>query len=156
MIITRTSQEGCSTTAQFPNEPRQIKPGEDVRIGQRAHPDCRGQVAVMSINGLLTKVIFDKNPGHEFYVEESFPLDWMYPYLTPFGVIMKINRQPLPEITQDIIDKDHAFWSRFSERTIGNWITYDTSIKDICDWAENVYLRHYFARLHRRPEVRPG
>ena len=98
----------------------------------------------MSINGLLTKVIFDRNPGHEFYEEESFPLDWMYPHLTPFGVIMKINREPPPEITQDIIDKDHAFWSRFSERTIGNWITYDTSVKDICAWAENVYLRHYF------------
>jgi tetratricopeptide (TPR) repeat protein len=69
----------------------------------------------------------------------------MYPYLTPFGVIMKINRRPPPEITQDIIDKDHAFWSRFSERTIGNWIAYDTSVKDICAWAENVYLRHYFA-----------
>jgi tetratricopeptide (TPR) repeat protein len=68
----------------------------------------------------------------------------MYPYLTPFGVIMKINRQPVPEITQEIIDKDHAFWSRWSERTIGNWITYDTSVKDICAWAENVYLRHYF------------
>ena len=129
---------------QFPNEPRQIKPGEDVHIdGGRVQ--VSGQVAVMSINGLLTKVIFDKNPGHEFYEEESFPLDWMYPYLTPFGVIMKINRQPLPEITQDIIDKDHAFWSRFSERTIGNWITYDTSVKDICAWAENVYMRHYFA-----------
>ncbi|MGP8201399.1 MAG: tetratricopeptide repeat protein, partial [Limisphaerales bacterium] len=86
----------------------------------------------------------DKNPGHEFYEEESFPLDWMYPHLTPFGVIMKINRQPVAEITQDIIDKDHAFWSRFSERTIGNWITYNTSVKDICAWAENVYLRHYF------------
>jgi predicted Zn-dependent protease len=69
----------------------------------------------------------------------------MYPHLTPFGVIMKINRQPPPEITQDIIDKDHAFWSRFSGRTIGNWITYDTSVKDICAWAESVYLRHYFA-----------
>jgi tetratricopeptide (TPR) repeat protein len=78
-------------------------------------------------------------------VEESFPLDWMYPYLTPFGVIMKINRQPVPEITQDVIDKDHAFWSEWSARTIGNWITYDTSIKDICDWAERVYLRHNFA-----------
>ena len=42
----------------------------------------------MSINGLLTKVIFDKNPTNEFYVEESFPLDWMYPHLTPHGVIM--------------------------------------------------------------------
>ncbi len=51
-----------------------------------------GQVAVMNINGLLTKVIFDHNPKNEFYVEESFPLDWMYPYETPFGIIMKVNR----------------------------------------------------------------
>jgi len=131
--------------AQYPNEPPQIKPGEDVHIVNGNVQIAGGQTTVMSINGLLTKIIFDKNPNHEFYEEESFPLDWMYPYLTPFGVIMKINRQPVPEITQDIIDKDHAFWSRFSERTIGNWITYDTSIKEICDWAENVYLRHNFA-----------
>jgi tetratricopeptide (TPR) repeat protein len=129
---------------QFPNEPRQIKPGEDVHIdGGRVQ--VTGQVAVMAINGLLTKVIFDKNPDHEFYVEESFPLDWMYPYLTPFGVIMKINRHPVPELTQDMIDKDHAFWSQFSRRCIGNWITYDTTVKDVCDWAENTYLRHNFA-----------
>ena len=68
----------------------------------------------MAINGLLTKVIFDKNPGHEFHVEESFPLDWMYPHLVPFGVIMKINREPVPEMTQEMIDKDHACWSRYS------------------------------------------
>ena len=129
---------------QFPNEPRQIKPGEDAHVVNGRLQIGGGQFTVMNINGLLTKLIFDKNPGHEFYVEESFPLDWMYPHLTPFSVIMKINRQPLPEITQDIIDKDHAFWSRFSQRTIGNWITYDTSIKDICAWADDVYLRHYF------------
>jgi tetratricopeptide (TPR) repeat protein len=129
---------------QFPNEPRQIKPGEEVHVVNGRMEIGGGQTTVMGLNGMLTKHIFDKSPDHEFYVEESFPLDWMYPYLTPFGVIMKVNRQPLPEITQDIIDKDHAFWSRFSERTIGNWITYDTSIKDICAWAENVYLRHDF------------
>lgn len=129
---------------QFPNEPHQIKPGEDVHI-EGGRVSVQGQVAVMSINGLLTKVIFDKNPRHEFYEEESFPLDWMYPYLTPYGVIMKINRQPVPEITQDIIDKDHAFWSEFSRRTIGNWITYDTPVTNICNWAEKVYLRHNFA-----------
>jgi Flp pilus assembly protein TadD len=131
---------------QFPNEPRQVKPGEDVHT-DGVHVSVSGQIAVMSINGLLTKVIFDRNPDHEFYVEESFPLDWMYPYLTPFGVIMKINRHPLPEMTQDIIDKDHAFWSRFSERTVGNWINYDTSVKQICDWAEEVHLRHNFAHF---------
>jgi hypothetical protein len=58
---------------QFPNEPKQVKPGEDVRLlGGRVQ--VSGQVAVMSINGLLTKVMFDKNPNNEFFVEESFRL----------------------------------------------------------------------------------
>jgi predicted Zn-dependent protease len=98
----------------------------------------------MSINALLAKVIFDKNPTNEFYIEESFPLDWMFPHLTPYGIIMKINRNTVPEVTQEMIDKDHAFWTQYSERLIGNWITYDTSIKEICEFAERVYLRHDF------------
>jgi tetratricopeptide (TPR) repeat protein len=126
-----------------PGAPRQIKVGEDVKvIGGRVQ--VSGQVAVMAINGLLTKVIFDANPNHEFYVEESFPLDWMYPHLTPFGIIMKINRNPVPEITQEIVDKDHEFWSEYSERLIGKWITYDTTISNICAFAERVYLKRDF------------
>ncbi|HEY3912935.1 MAG TPA: DUF2723 domain-containing protein [Verrucomicrobiae bacterium] len=138
------AQRRLQHDTEFPNEPKQIKPGEDVHV-DNGRVQVSGQVAVMSINGLLTKVIFDDNPDHEFYVEESFPLDWMYPYLTPFGIIMKINRHPVPELTQDIIDRDHAFWSEYSRRTIGNWITYDTTVKQVCDWAEKVYLQHDFA-----------
>jgi len=126
--------------SEHPNEPRQIKPNEVHQEAGRI--TMGGQVSVMAINGLLTKVIFDKNPHHEFYVEESFPLDWMYPYLEPFGVIMHLSRQPIQELSQEAIDKDHAFWSEYSRRTIGNWITYDTTVKQICDWAEDVYLRH--------------
>ena len=77
----------------------QLKPGEDVKVIDN-RVQVSGQVAVMAINGLLTKVMFDRNPKNEFFVEESFPLDWMYPHLTPFGIIMKINRQPLPELTR--------------------------------------------------------
>jgi hypothetical protein len=138
----RDAQRRLQHDAEFPNEHKQIKGGEDVRFDDAGRIQISGQVAVMSINGLLTKVIFDKNPHHEFYVEESFPLDWMYPYLTPFGIIMKINRHPIQELSQEVIDKDHAFWSEYSRRTIGNWITYDTSVSNICDWAEAVYLRH--------------
>ena len=124
----------------FPNEPKQIRPGEDVRyVDNRI--SVSGQVAVMAINGLLTKVIFDRNPTNEFYVEESFPLDWMFPHLTPYGIIMKINRQPVPEITAEMVNKDHEFWSKYSDRLIGNWIKYETPVKEICDFAERVYLR---------------
>ena len=125
---------------RFPNEPRQIKPGEDVRIVEN-RVTVSGQVAVMAINALLTKVMFDKNTNHEFYVEESFPLDWMYPHLTPYGIIMKINRQQVPEMTQEMVERDHEFWTQFSTRLIGNWITYDTPVSNICDFANQVYYR---------------
>jgi tetratricopeptide (TPR) repeat protein len=130
---------------QFPNEPKQIRPGENLALDEKSgRLSISGQIAVMSINGLLTKVIFDHNPKNEFFVEESFPLDWMYPYQTPYGIIMKINREPLKELTEDIVRRDHEFWTQYSQRLIGNWITYDTPIKDIAAWVEQVYLRRNF------------
>jgi tetratricopeptide (TPR) repeat protein len=120
----------------------QLKPNEDVKIDTNSgRMAISGQVAVMTINGLLTKVIFDQNPNNEFYVEESFPLDWMYDHLEPYGIIMKINRKPLAEIDQATVTRDHEFWSRYSDRLIGNWITYDTPVKDICDFVVRVYER---------------
>jgi thioredoxin-like negative regulator of GroEL len=121
----------------------QLKPNEDVRV-VKGKLSVSGQVAVMQINGLLTKVIFDQNPEHEFYVEESMPLDWMYPHLTPFGIIMKINREPVKEFTEEMIKKDHLFWSLYSDRLIGNWITYETKPKEICDFVKRVYLEMDF------------
>jgi len=121
----------------------QLAPGEDVNI-QDGRVQVSGQVAVMKINGLLCKIIFDNCPTNSFYVEESFPLDWMYPYETPFGVIMKINRQPLPELTQDVFDLDHKFWNDFTTRLCGNWITYDTSISNICDFVERTYISNNY------------
>jgi tetratricopeptide (TPR) repeat protein len=122
----------------------QMMPGEDVHVDSSGRMQVSGQVAVMMINGLLCKVIFDHNPNNEFFIEESFPLPWMYPYETPFGIIMKINRNPLPELPDGIFKRDHAFWSKFSDRLIGNWITYDTSVKEIVDFIEKVYLRHNY------------
>ncbi|MGA2656972.1 MAG: DUF2723 domain-containing protein [Verrucomicrobiota bacterium] len=121
----------------------QLKNGEDVKIvGEQVQ--VSGQVAVMAINGLLTKVIFDHNPKNEFFVEESFPLDWMYPYLTPFGVIMKINRNPLPSLSQDVLNRDHLFWKQFSKRMIGDFIDYGTSVKQVTDWIQKTYVRRDF------------
>lgn len=130
---------------RFPNEPPLIKPGEDVKIVEN-RVQVSGQVAVMSINGLLTKVMFDKNPTNEFFVEESFPLDWMYPHLTPFGIIMKINRQTLPTLPEEVLARDHEFWTQFAGRLIGtNVVTYDTPVKAITDFVEKVYLRHDYS-----------
>jgi hypothetical protein len=129
---------------QFPNEPKQVRPGEGVTFTPDGRVLFSGTVSVMGINALLTKVIFDRNPDNEFYVEESFPLEWMFPHLTPYGIIMKINRQPVTEITDEVCRRDHEFWSKYSERLIGNWITYDTSVKEITEFVEQVYLNRNF------------
>src|SRR6185437_9841901 len=57
-----------------------------------------------------------------------------------FGIIMKINREPVPIITDEVMKRDHEFWAKYSERLIGNWITYDTPVKEITDFAERVYM----------------
>ncbi len=135
----------------FPNEKKQLRGDENI-VTVNGQMQVTGQGAVMRINGLLTQYIFDKNPDHEFYVEESFPMDWMYPYLTPFGIIMKVNRQPAPEITEEKVARDHQFWSDYSERFIGNWITPKTSVKEICDFCEKVYVRHDYSEFKGDPK----
>jgi thioredoxin-like negative regulator of GroEL len=122
----------------------QLEPGEVV-VTNNNRLQIVGTVSVMNINGLLAKVIFDQCPKNEFFVEESFPLKWMYPHLTPYGVIMKVNRQPLAGLSEDVLKKDHEFWSRYSERLIGNWITYDTTVKQIAEFVEKVYLHRDFS-----------
>ncbi len=124
------------------NEQRQMRQGEiPVPMGD-GRISISGQASVMAINGLLTKIIFDRNPTNDYYVEESFPLDWMFPHLSPYGVIMKINHQPLSEVTDEMVKRDHKFWSDYSSRLTGNWLNYDTSVKEIADFVDKVYIQH--------------
>jgi tetratricopeptide (TPR) repeat protein len=122
----------------------QQHPGEENVSFDNGKVSLDGQVPVMMINGLLCKVIFDHNPTNDFYVEESFPLDWMYPHETPSGIIMKVNRDPLPSIPDEVFAKDHEFWTKYSARLCGNWITYDTTVQQIADFAEKVYLHNNY------------
>jgi tetratricopeptide (TPR) repeat protein len=95
----------------------------------------------MAINGLLTKITFDKNPAKEFYIEESFPLDWMYPYLEPHGLIMKINRQPLDTLSEEILKQDHRHWQARVDDMIGNWLTDETPVQTVAEFVEKVYAK---------------
>jgi len=99
-----------------------------------------GQLSVMAINGTLSKLMFDKNPDREFYVDEGFPLDWMYPHASPHGLILKINRQPLPELSDELVQRDRAFWTDYVRPMIGDWLTFDTTAADIAVFVEKVHL----------------
>ncbi len=144
-IITPTLEDSSHCFQEYTEDAarryqlKQLEPGEVVNVLPDGRVSVSGQVAVMSINGLLTKVIFDANPDHEFFVEESFPLKWMYPHLVPHGIIMKIEREPMDELSEEVIRRDHDFWSQYSARLIGDWITYDTTPSEVADFVKRIY-----------------
>jgi tetratricopeptide (TPR) repeat protein len=118
----------------------QLKPGEAVRVVGN-HIQFSGQTTVMGINALLAREIFEKNPSHEFFVEESFPLDWMYPHLEPFGVIMKLNRRPAAGLSVEVVERDRRFWRDYMGRLIGDWVKPETNVAEICAFAERTHVR---------------
>jgi len=120
-------------------EQGKLKPGENVtKVDGKTQ--VSGQVAVMAINGLLAKMIFDRNSTRDFYIEESIPLDWMYPHLSPHGLILKLNRKPLTEISDVDLRKDRDYWRKQIARFLGDWLTEETSLKTVCEFVERVYL----------------
>jgi len=135
------AQRRRSHDQQFPNEPRQLKPGEDVRQDSNGQIQLRGQMNVIGIRELLTKTIFDKNPDREFYIEESFPLDWMYPHLEPHGLIMKINRQPLTGLSDEIVKQDRDYWIKYLTPIIGDWLNTDTSVGEVAAFAKKIHVK---------------
>ena len=115
-----------------------LKPGEDVKMVD-GKVSVSGQISVISIRGPLAKVIFDHNPDREFYVEESFPLEWMYPYLEPHGLIMRINRQPLPQLPAEALAQDREYWRKLMAGMLGDWLDENTSMSEIAAFVDRVY-----------------
>ena len=147
-IPTAKDSEKCfldySTDAETRARNHQLKPGENVTVDADGRVQVSGQAAVMEINGRLAKLIFDQNSNREFYIEESLPLDWMYPYLEPHGLILKLDRQPLARLSDQAIKADHDYWANLIQPMIGDWLDDDTPAQDVADVAEKVHGRRDF------------
>jgi hypothetical protein len=80
----------------------------------------QGAIGVMEINGILCEMIFEHNKyRHDFYVEESYVIPWMFPYMTPHGLIMKINDKKTP-IPNQVMRDDLDFWDWYTRYLTGN------------------------------------
>ena len=126
--------------AQRRLQEHKLRPGEDVKMVE-GKVEVRGQVAVMNINGLITRIIFDRNPDREFYIEESFPLEWMYPHLEPHGLILKIDRQPLAQLPEDVIARDREYWCKLVAGMLGDWLGDQTPVSKVAEFVDRVYVR---------------
>src|SRR2546423_715678 len=75
---------------QFPNEPKQVRPGEAIRILD-VKVQVSGQVAVMTINEKLLQTLMQKNPDLAFAMQESFPMRGTYADALPLGPLMELR-----------------------------------------------------------------
>lgn len=85
----------------------------------------------------------------EFFVEESYVIPWMYPYLTPHGLIMKLNNEPT-DITPELIKKDRAFWDWYVKRLVSDRkFLRDVVAKKTFSKLRSAIAGLYAARGHR-------
>jgi tetratricopeptide (TPR) repeat protein len=82
---------------------------------------AKGAVNPFLPHSVVTRLIWEKNrDAHEFFVEESFPMEWSYDHAEPHGLVYRINREPLKELSADIVRKDFEFWDDYLRKLKGN------------------------------------
>lgn len=124
-----------------------LRPGEDL-TEVNGKIEVRGQIGVMTMNGAMARLIFDKNPDREFYIQESFPLEWMYPHLQPYGLVMKINREPTAGFSEDVVQRNRESWTRHVRPMLGPWLDPDTPLSETAAFVEKVHLNRDFSAFH--------
>ena len=99
---------------------RGVRPANgDLKI-ENGRVQVTGALGVMEINGILTKMMWDHDRlRHSFYVEESYVIPWMYPYLSPHGLIMKLNADRTPYDPKTAA-KDRDFWDWYVRRLLSD------------------------------------
>jgi hypothetical protein len=121
---------------QFPDEPKQIRPGEDVRMVDN-RVQVSGQVAVMSINERLFQSLMDKNPDTSFAIEQSFPFKSTYAAATPLGPIMELRVQ----------DEQNALTPERAAQSIDYWRTTAQQLAGDPDQADLSAARQAWSKM---------
>ena len=121
-----------------------IQAGADIKI-ENGKVSVQGVGGVMTINGILAELIFKENKEkHDFFVEESYVIGWMYPYLTPHGLIMKLNAEPVASVDPKLVENDHKFWGWYTQ-----WLLDQPKFcRDICARKSFSKLRSAIAGIY--------
>jgi tetratricopeptide (TPR) repeat protein len=76
---------------------------------------------VFLINGIAARKLFELNKAHHtFYLEQSVAMPWTYPYLLPWGLIFKLNKEPLARLPAAAIAADFKYWDEYTARLLND------------------------------------
>lgn len=101
----------------YPEKPLVFPTDEEIHAAmekEMAKDSADGALDPVLGHSVVTRLIWEKNKdSHEFFVEESFPLEWSYDHALPHGLVYRINREALKEIPADVVKKDMEFWNAY-------------------------------------------
>jgi len=92
-----------------PDGPRQIRPGEDIRMTE-GRVQVSGQVAVMSINEILLQTLMQKNPDTTFALQESFPFKSLYAEANVLGPITELRANASAPLMAETAAQSLDYW----------------------------------------------
>jgi len=112
------AQKRLEHDRQFPDEPKQVRPGEDIQMVDN-RVQVSGTVAVMAINERLLEMLRQKNPELSFALQESFPLRGTYEDALPLGPLMELGARD----EQNTFTASHAtqyldYWRDAAQRVL--------------------------------------
>jgi hypothetical protein len=111
------AQKRLAHDQQFPDDPKQIRPGESITVDADGHVQISGQVAVMGINEKLLTAFMTKNPDLSFGLEESFPLKSTYANAVPLGPLMQLGVQDVQNtFTSDTAAQVVNYWNNTAQQ----------------------------------------
>lgn len=98
-----------------PEEMQAIRKEAAARIGDKAI-NLTGKEVSQAFHGAVAEWIFQRNKDkHPFFVEESYPMTWSYPYAIPDGLLYRINPEPLEKLPPEVVQRDMEFWTNYIE-----------------------------------------
>ena len=89
-----------------------------------ATPDRLTGKRLEAVDGLLgfsavLHWIWSRNrDAHDFFVEESFPLEWTYDYAIPHGLLYRMNKTKLEKLPDEAVKNDFHFWDDYKKRLL--------------------------------------
>ena len=114
------AQKRLEHDQQFPDEPKQVFPKEEVRnIDGVLKP--YGEISVMAVNQILLQNLLQKNPDLSFAIQESFPLKGTYPDALPLGPLMELGaRNEQNSFTAERAGQSIDYWRNTTQQILSD------------------------------------
>jgi tetratricopeptide (TPR) repeat protein len=138
-------QKRLTHDAQFPHEPKQVRPVENISgvepgEGVAIDPDkvnASGVDAVMAINERLLKKFMEKNPDASFAMEVSFTFPSIYAEASPLGPVLELRVQ----------DAQNALTRERATESVDYWRATAKALLSDSEAADSLYTRLAYAKL---------